>query len=343
MKSMFERYPKVFHINTPDQLVGVVNGNHIFCGDVTEYDRSMSKDALDVCFDSAAEFWDPRMVKMARLLMYASYYARPLELDGDRGTWFGNPALLGEQCIAGNRSGHAWTSLIAKGNKVIETLCVFHAMGLNVIGREETFLKAEGPINLINNGDDEVVYTPDESLMNTFEQFRQDKNVGHYLVKREDGAVFSGMMLRKDPDRPLHYIPTPRLHTAFERIYCNERSIGGVMRPRWYIGITERINARDAHPMGGIAWDIHNRLYRDLLEPRFGSIGNILLRAAEGDTVSYSELTAIEREVLESPDKVYYKFTDDQIRKEIMDEIVTKVPVAKFEHIITHHYSGSVH
>jgi len=343
MKAMFHRFPEVFHINTAEQVTSVVNGNYIFCGDVTEYDRSMSQDALEVCFNTCGEFWDPRLADMARLLMYSAYYARPLDMAGTRGIYMGDPRKMGHTVIAGNRSGHAWTSLIAKVNKVIETLSVFEAMGLPVVGNELRYLEAKGAINLVNNGDDEIVYTPDEALMSKFETMRVNPDVGHYVVKREDGAVFSGMILRLDPDKPLHYIPTPRLHTVFEKIYCNERSIGGIMRPHWYIGVQERVNGADVHPAGSAAMEIHFRLYRDILQPKIGSLQNILTDAMESAKFSYASLSEKDRAVLDDPDKMYYKYTEDEIDPDVLAEVVQNIKFDSFEHIVKSSYKGYVH
>jgi hypothetical protein len=215
-------------------------------------------------------------------------------------------------------------------------------MGLDVLGNEETYLLGKGAINLINNGDDEMIYTPNKPLLDKFKQLRSVRNLGHYKVDAEDGVGFSGMLMRKDPVLPLIYHPTRRLHTAFEKIYCPERSIGGLMRPYWHIGVIERINSRDLHPMGGVAWEIHDRLYYDLLAPSFGSLSSILINAEQSAPVHFQALSYQDKEVLEDNDKIHYKYRDGVISDKVANEIVAKIQPEHFLHLTNRFYKGHV-
>lgn len=340
MQAMFVNYATVFHTNTEDEIKKLVDGNYIYASDVTEYDRSMSKDAIDVPHEVCAKFWDPRWVKISHKLFTSCYYARPLELGGTMGHWVGDPREWNDEFHMGNKSGHAWTSLIAKGNKVAETLFIFDAMGLNVLGNEETYLKGQGAINLINNGDDELIYTKSQQLMAKFKELRTVRGLGHYKVDKEDGVGFSGMLMRLDEHLPLIYHPTRRLHTSFEKIYCPERAIGGFMRPFWHIGVTERINGRSLHPMGGVAWDIHDRLYHKMMAPHFGTIVNMLIDAEQNAPVHFDDLTPQEREILEDNDKIHYKFKDGVISQKVLDTVVTKIQPEAFLPLATKYFIG---
>jgi len=343
MLSMFERFPDVFHINTKEQIERVTNGKLVWAGDVKEYDRSMDKEAIDVAHDAAAEFWDPRFVKLSRVLYYSPYYSRPLDMDGNRGTWFGDPRSLDPQVVAGNRSGHAWTSLMAKGNKVIETLFIFDSMGLNVLGNELLYLKNQGAIGIVNNGDDEIIHTDSQTTMDAFIKARSNLENGHYVVTREEGAVYSGQLLIPKKGEVNTYLATPRLHTGFEKIYVPERSIGGNFRPFWYIGVIERINNRGAHPLGEQAWEIHDRLFHDMMAPHFGTLHSMIVSAEQQAPFAYSGLTPADREVLEDPSKLHYKFIDTDVSDAVLDEVVSRIPVTDFEHIIKHYYTGNIH
>lgn len=342
MQAMFAKYPRVFHVNTAEDITAITDGMHIYASDVTEYDRSMSKDAIDVVHDVCAEFWDPRMVKMSQMLFTCAYYARPLEMGGTKGHFVGDPRDWNNPFHMGNRSGHAWTSLVAKGNKVVDTLFIFDAMGLDVLGHEETYFLGKGAIGLINNGDDELIYSPNLELINKFKQLRAIRELGHYKVDAEDGAGFSGMLMRKDPVRPLIYLPTRKIHTAFEKIYCPERAIGGFMRPYWHIGVAERINSRGLHPMGEIAWGIHDELYHDMMAPHFGTIAGMLINAEEKAPVHFRTTTAADRDVLEDNDRIHYKYKDGEISQEVIEQIVTRIKPERFEHIFKTYYKGNL-
>jgi len=342
MMSLFRRFPSVFHVNTDEQISEVVNGKEVYAGDVKEYDRSMDKEALEVPHAVGSHYWDPRWMKASRQLFFSAYYARPLEEGGNRGVWVGDPRTMGDEVVCGNRSGHAWTSLIAKVNKFIETLFVFHKMGLKVLGNTRSYLEGNGAINVVNNGDDEVIHTESETLMRRFKTFREQPSVGHYLVSQEDGNVYSGKILRLT-DTPRVYAPTPRIHTAFEKTYCPERSIGGLMRPYWWIGMAERINSRAAHPCGERAWEIHDRNFHDILAPHYGTMFNLLAIGERESPLNKEALTSIDREVLEDPDKIHYKFTDSEVSEDVLELVSSKIPFVKFEHLVKRYYRGHVH
>lgn len=339
MLAMFERFGAVFHTSTPDQITTLINGHYVECGDVKEYDRSMSKDAVDTVMNIGEEFWDPRIMKMARLLYYSPYYSRPLSLEGTEGVFVGDPRLMTEQVVCGNRSGHAWTSLVAKVNKCIDTLFVFHAMGLDVVDNEITYFESRGAINFINNGDDEIVYTKDLELMNKYKAARYTGDNGHYVVESEVGQGFSGLLLIKDG---ANYKPVPKIHTSFLKIYTPERSIGGNFRPYWPVGIIERVNNQDACPMGGVAWEIHNRLFHDMLAPEFGSFLSIVNSALERVQLNMSELSDADKDVLEDEDRIHYKYTEADISKEVYALVTSKIPGEIFVHLVQRYYKGSI-
>lgn len=342
MQAMFDSFPLTFHVNTAADIGALVEGCDVFAGDVTEYDRSMNKRAIELPHEVAREYWDPRIIDMSEHLYFSAYYARPLELDGDTGTMVGDYTSFEPQVVCGNRSGHAWTSLIAKVNKVWDTLIVLHKCGHNVLGNVKAYLEHRGPVRVINNGDDEVVFSESSEMMDRFRTVRSDLKSGLYVVKPEDGAVYSGLVLRKpDPD-VFHYEPCSRLATAFEKIYVPERSIGGLMRPYWWIGVTQRINARDEHPAGGVAWEVHDRLYRDMMEPRFGSMYQLLTEAMQRMPFDVSDCSNAEREVLDDPTKLHYKYKDGQIRDEIVELSTIKIAPESFMQSVLQYYTGNI-
>lgn len=81
MRALFSRYGKTFHINTDEQITDRFNGKYVFCSDVSEYDMSMSSDAISVVFETMRERYDEGIVRAAERLYQAPYFARPLSLD----------------------------------------------------------------------------------------------------------------------------------------------------------------------------------------------------------------------------------------------------------------------
>lgn len=338
MQAMFHLFPQTFHINTAEEIKAVIDGHYVYCSDVTEYDRSMSRDAIEAVHDAMSEFWDPRLVKASWRLFIAPYYAKPLGLESGKGTWVLNPMDWKQELFAGNRSGHALTSLIAKGNKVIESLFIIDRL-YPVLGRVKTFLEHKGPIKLINNGDDEIVVARELSDMVRFKTVRSDLSAGHYVVKPEEGNGFSGLLLLKT-DVPLVYDPSPRVHTSLEKMFVPERGINTGHREFWPIGMNVRIENLTKTDVGREVWEITRHCYRKELEAKFGDIRGIIARATEQMNLRAAGMTEADREVMDDPDKLHYKWLPEEVNESVLNLVTSKIPEKRVETVLRRYYTG---
>lgn len=340
MLSMFERFPTVFHVNTADEIKAVIDGKHVFCSDVTEYDRSMAEEDIQIPHDVMREYWDERICMASERLMFSPYYARPLSLTGKQGVWVGDPTDVSSRVVAGNRSGHALTSLIAKVNKVIDTLIVINHI-YPVVGRCKFFLEGKGTIGFVNNGDDEIVWADNKSDLERFKVLRADLTIGRYKVEPEVGQGFSGLLLLKTGETS--YNPSPKVHTTFEKMLVPERSIGGMHRQFWTIGAIERINNIMKLDTGQVAWEIFTRLYRDIMFPEFNKdFMKIIYDAHAALEVKMAGLTENDRSLLDDPNKIAYKFTPDDVSASVLEMVTSKIPPFMVERIVTKYYKGHI-
>lgn len=340
MHAMFERFPKTFHINTAADIKEMVDGKHIFCSDVTEYDASMSAEEIRLAHDVLNEFWDERMVKASWRLYSAPYYAKPLDIHGGKGVWVGDPTDWSFELKAGNRSGHALTSLIGKVNKVIETLCLINRR-YPVLGHCKKFLEGRGPMGVIDNGDDEIVWAYAKTDLDAFKVDRADLSIGRYVVKPEVGQGYSGLLLCRDDPSVLVYTPKAKIHTTFEKLWVPERSIGGLHRRFWTIGVIDRIANISATDVGRAAWDIHMSVYRRKMAPLYGDFMATVMREHSKIQIDMNSLTGIDKEVLDDPDKLHYKYLDTDISKDVLPEVTSKIPLSAVESIIKQYFKGN--
>lgn len=339
MRSLFARFPSTFHVNTKEEILTQVQGKHVMCSDVTEYDRSMSKDAIYIPHQVMKDYVDERVVKASWRLFTSPYYSKPLEIGGKKGVWVRDPTDWGSEVFAGNRSGHAFTSLMAKVNKVIETLFIIDKI-YPVVGRENDFLSGVMPMGMVNNGDDEIVWAVNQGDMDRFKQLRADLSLGHYVVTPEVGQGFSGLLLvRKGATT---YEPSPRLQTPFEKMWVHERAIGGLHRQYWPIGFTVRIDTLMETENGRRAWEIHNRLYRDMMEPKYGSFIDALVAAVADMEFDMAALTHKDKEVITSPDKLHHKYTSDEISPTVLDKVTSKIPEEEVARYLKRYYKGNI-
>jgi hypothetical protein len=342
MKALFRNWPETFHVNTREEILREVDGREVYCSDVSEYDQSMSKDAVSTPFRIMREFYPEGTCRAAERLMQSPYYAKPLSLDGLKGMWIANPMDWSFEMNSGNRSGHAMTSLIAKVNKVIESLTVIDRMYRVTSANLNAFLKGQMPVGLVNNGDDEIVWTITKGDMDRYKALRKQKGVGHYVVTPETGQGFSGLLLvRPDPSKTT-YVPSPRLQTPFEKSYVPERSIGGKLRPFWPVGWQDRIDALHLTDMGRELWEVHNFYYRKHLEDKYGVLSNLLAEGIRSLPVDTKALTAIEREVLADPDKLHYKYSDDDVSDNVLKLITSRVPKDYTYGWLRRYYKGHI-
>lgn len=323
MNALFTRFPETFHHTDPQVIADAAAeaGDATF-SDVSDYDRSIGSHILDLMFDVMREYWDPRLVKMYEVLYHAPYYARPLSAGSHEGNGFVGLPLDPERypINAGNRSGHAGTSLTAKIVKVADSLCVIDDVTGDVLGNEERYLKWQMPIKLVNNGDDEgAIGSP--TLIQAYRVYRYDNKHGYLKVAPEVGQGFSGTLIRWK-GQP---VALPRLHTIFEKMYVPERSIGTRFRKRWPIGILARLNAFDKHPVGHYAAEIHRKLWHDMMSPTYGDLYDIIQDGNESMDIRPDGHSAIDTEVLEDESKVHYKYRDSDVSPDILALIVKKI------------------
>lgn len=342
MYAMFDSYANTFHHRDPNDIAkeAAKAGDATF-SDVSNYDASMREFLLRRMFERARRVWPDELIDMAEILYFAPYFTRPLDLNNDgpkRGTFVGNPYdPINKGVSAGNRSGHAWTSFVAKTMKVFDSLCVIDDIFGDVLGNVKLYLQGKGVISLKNNGDDEGAIGSTVAI-SAYRKVRYDGQHGYFKIEPEKGQGFSGSLMSWAGEGAA----IPRLHTPFEKFYCPERSIGGIFRPRWPIGFMTRLEAFEKHPSGHYAAEIHRQLWHDMMAPHFGSFGEILIGAMESLDVVYDGLTSIDKEVLDDPEKLYYKYTDADVSPEVLDRVVMRIQPEEFQWAFSM-YKGNIH
>lgn len=357
--ALFNWAGPTFHHTDMNKIADLIekSGDAVF-SDISNYDNSMAEFILDAVAESAGKFWDDRLVTWCKALLYAPYFTQPVDyvMEGNKAVaksrpqMIGDPRLGGKQIIAGNRSGHAWTSLIAKTVKVWDTLCVIDDMLGDVVGNVEAYLQHKMPLKIVNNGDDEGLIGPPD-LIQAYRVYRFDpkSNPGYFKAEPEIGQVFSGFMFMKHEGRVR---AIPRLHTPFEKIYVPERSIGGNFRPYWAIGIEQRLTLdlspgadHSQNPSLGKALDIHHRLWRDHMARHFGPLTTIILKgkSMEPAPLATGGLSRVDIEVLEKPEKLVYKYTDADVSPTVLKIIAgSNIMPEEYMSFVDKYYSGEI-
>lgn len=341
MYAMFDIYPETWH-RDEDTIDEQMEGNLLWHGDVSSYDNTFSEEEIDLSLNKGKEYISEEIMELASSLYYSAYYTRPLGPD-DKPTVMGDPMKIRDRHVkAGNRSGHAFTSLFAKVWKVIETLSVFDKMGYDVVRDLKMFLKGQMPLGVINNGDDEIAWFKTERDYRLFCELRSRENTpdAMFKVEREVGAVFSGRVFQKVGDRK--YKSVERLTTPFQRILCPERSIGGNFRKFWPYGILDRHNKRDSHPTLALLWDIFDHSYRKELEPHHGTFLGLVQRAAAQLPFQVGSFNWKDIMVLDDASKMYHRFKPEEIKEEVIESAFRRLQPQFFASVFKDHYRGNL-
>lgn len=342
MYALFELFPKVFHHTDTDTVAeDAAKAGDSSWSDVVQYDETYADFMISRMFQQMKKYWAEDLIDMAEVLLHSGYFSRPVDINEKRGRFIVGSDPLDPTTInvkAGNRSGWAGTSFMAKFGKVFDTLAVIDDLTNNVVGNVKSYLEDREIFKIRNNGDDEgVLSTPDNMSRYREYRYRSGKdNPGYFVVEEEVGSVFSGAMIDWKKGKSF-----PRPHNFLERLYVPERSIGGTFRKNWPLGVIDRMHNLEKHPEGDVIFEIHRKVYRDHLEPKYGRFGEMLVTALESIEFNYDSLTAIDREVLESPEKIHYKFSESAVSEHILDQIVTKIKPEEFSWVFDN-YRGFV-
>lgn len=355
MKSMFLRWPEIWHVNTAEQVEQLINGHHVWFGDASQFDQTHTEEGMDAYHNGVRRHWNPDVVGVAEKLLYAPYYARPLSIEGDP-AWVGKVFSKVREVVCGNRSGHAWTSLYNKVKMVAAILFAIHEAGYKVIGNLEFWLQNKGPVKFINNGDDTVVYAKDKAVLDRVVKCLTGANAV-YKLDREKGGVYNGMptiLVNKEklqyrcvqnhfssvikiltPERPVY---NPKTLAELRR---DQESGRKIFRKYWFLGLADKINNAHRDPIAEVVWGTFLEMWAVKMRD-YMSIPQMLDSARKKVPPLGGHLSQADAEVLDDPRKLHYKWLPEEVADKVLQEVASKVPYEVFEGFINTYYSGTV-
>lgn len=345
LHGLFHNFAPTFHCTDVEALAdGIAVTEKIACSDATEYDRSMATFLIKRLFLIAREYWDDSWVDWAEQLAFCAYFSRPVGLK-DKGyesksQLIGEVFAKGHQIFRGNPSGHAWTSLIAKFMMVFDFLATADDLTHDCLERMEDYLLHKMPLKTHNNGDDGM-YRGETALLDKYTAYRfGENNPGYFSLKREEGHVWSGYIMA--PKKGGGYRAYHRIHTTIEKMFCPERSAGSNFRPRFTIGLLQRLNG-GTHPKHDLVIEMIARTWREEASPFYGDLMDIINRHHERLTIDTLALTRIDREVLDDPTKLYHLYSEDDVSPTVLAMIFEKaISVEEVMPFVTRAFKGNI-
>lgn len=344
MKSMFDRFPGVWHVNTPEQVEASINGKHCFFGDASEFDQSHPKKAMDRFHDAMRKYWEERAVHVSEKLFYAPYFSKPLSEDPDsaagRPSWVGRPFRNFLEVVCGNRSGHSMTALLNKQLMVGAYLYAIHLAGYVVKGNVISWLRGEGIIQFVNNGDDTIITSKNKAALDRVVFLLTDLKTAIYKIEREKGGVYNGMPTVLVDAANLIYKCVPNALNSITKIITPERAIyhprsriqrdadlasgKKIHRQFWYLGLGDKIANAHKDDVTADVMDEFVGRWRTEMRGKM-TIAEMLDYARMIVPPLSGDLSVKDLQVLEQPDKLHYRFTRDEISTVVLDAVSSKV------------------
>lgn len=356
MKAMFARWPNVWHVNTSEHIEGLINGHHVWHGDAGQFDQSHPEEGMDAYHDGVREHWDPQVVAVAEKMLYAPYYAKPLSLDGDP-AWVGTPFSKEREVVCGNRSGHAWTSMYNKVLMVAAILYAIHKVGYKVMDNLEHWLSGQGVVKFINNGDDTILYSKDETALKRVTDALTNPTTAIYKMEREVGGVYNGMPTIVVDQATLTYKCVQNHFSSVIKILTPERPVYNpkssvelrrdmesgrkIMRKYWYLGLADKINNAHKDPVASVVWGTLLEMWAVDMRG-YMSIPQMLDTARQKVPPLGGGLTQADIEVLDDPRKLHYKWLPDEVSDRVLDQVTSKIDFSVFKDFVKTHFRGNL-
>lgn len=273
------------------------------------------------------------MKTLFRMCMQAPYYAPPQSQAESRGKWMGDPLLKSNFIFNyGLPSGIAPNPDIGKWWCVSTYLCVCDdyfkdclEVGVDVVMRGEHELYA-----LLNMGDDNVFLTNHDGFKAHLDEGMKAKNLSPYMLLEEETTLaFLGGVFYEP--RPGIIDIAPSLPSFFYNWFVAERGVNNVHRAYWPEGWHERKLHYAQNPSFSKAWEIFDRSFYDTFNETADAIA---LRGREKLTMPSAAITDIDREVIENPSKLFYKFAAEEVSDSVLDLFTLQISTEDTERYI---------
>lgn len=311
--------------------------------DVSQMDQNVPPFLIDFFVNRFEQVFDKRVVDIMRLQSRAPYYAPSLGTGMDP-YWMGNPLNLDSFDVrVGLPSGVAWNPDFGKWYMVgCYAVALQKATG-KIIDPEDPsrdryniarFLRGENEyFGLLDMSDDAVLLTYEKGmpfLPGLKEKIKTEPTqISPYaLLAVENGIAFLGMIPYKDATGTLRE-PVPNIVNYMVNMFAPERGIHSHFRRYWGFGLLDRrgIYSR-AHNTFVEVDELINDIWRIHLN-EYDTPEVAARKHANAHRPKVVGKTAIDQEVLLDPDKLYYKYSTDEVSEDIANMFVRSVPAER--------------
>lgn len=311
---------------TPDEILGKMNGFSKLMGfDVKQYDQSVANWMITAFLEDLSDFVDEKVVKLIRMLFRAPYIVPYPWIDGTSDVPF-NP-LFGDDPFdpatftmdVGLPSGIAINPDCGKFFMVWQYLVLLDRFFGNVIevGVDVILRGEHDQYGMLNMGDDCVLLFNDEG----FRRWYLDGGYAgktYFFLEEERPISFLGNVPYRDGAGVLKI--APNVISYLVNWLVPEVGLDHMRRRNfWAIGERER----RIHYAQAPSYPVVHEVFETAFNSIYGVLPSSITAEAYEQQRRYQNLSTWDALVLQNPDYIHYKVSDDMISPEILDLIVT--------------------
>lgn len=326
-KVYLEDFAFTWKHRTEDEILGKMKMYTNLVGfDVKQFDQSVATWMIDEFTKEIANFVDPRVAKLISLMFKAPYIVPYPWIDGtsdeDFNPLFGSDPFDQTQfdMNVGLPSGIAINPDCGKLFMVWQYLVLLDRYFKNVleIGIDVVLRGQHPDYAMLNMGDDCVLLTNDSGFALWF---ADGGYVDQYFHLEEEKPIsFLGNVPYRDAEGELKL--SPNIVSYLVNWLVPEVGIDHKRRRNfWAIGERERRIHYAQAPSYPIVHEIYERNFRDI----FGVLPASIASEAYEQQRRYQNLSTWDALVLQNPDYLHYKVSDDMVSPEVLELIVTSL------------------
>jgi len=350
-RHMGDEYWFTWKHTTVDQRAEKMNKfGHAFGTDYSDYDSTYPYFMREEMLSVMSEYYHPGVLELCRLSFSAPYFQPPV-IEGGEGKWVGNPEDIRDYIFkSGIVSGNPFVDVEGKLGGVFDAISKLDKMLGDMDVRMENWLRGEDKLSAdMNMGDDNLALFSTSTLRDEFKEYTLAKDAkgnykySYFAADVEKGQVFTGNLTtwwNEKGERTDMMRVIPRIGSMM-RWFVPERGIGSKFRRYWPIGFYERQALYGANPSFGHAWEIVSRHWEKATGTNLDALAGKALDALRMPDVPYE--SAMDLEVLLDPEKLRYKYDEDQISDKVKDLFEHPVDRDLVNGYFEKHYSGAIY
>lgn len=323
-----EAYAYTWKHRTPESILEKMRMFKYLAGfDVKQFDQSVPTFMIDMFCQELTNYVDPRLAKLIRMMFSAPYIVPYPFVAGTSDEKF-NP-VFGDDPFAeatfamelGLPSGISCNPDFGKLVMMTQYLCLaddfYHDVletGIEVILRGE-----HSKYGFLNMGDDCVVLMNEEAFRDHV--LNDEYNARYFAVEPEKPISFLGNVPYTDERGELQL--APNIASFFVNWLVPEFGVENHRRRNfWAVGDRERRQHYAKSPAYSEAYGI----YEEVFSSEYGRSPSSITADYYDQQRKLGALSFIDALVLQNPSYLQYRFEENQVSPEILDQLVTSLP-----------------